>query len=77
MTSNPSPERRQAVYAGALAARDGVHRSENPHPIESETWSNWMDGFDHQTAWLLNGRGTYDPFAADASSPHEASHPSD
>ncbi|MBB3934227.1 hypothetical protein [Aureimonas phyllosphaerae] len=54
-----------------------MHRSENPHPVESETWSNWMDGFDHQTAWLLNGRGTYDPFAADASSPHEASHPFD
>lgn len=77
MTSIPSPERKEAVNAGAMAARDGVHRSENPHPVESETWSNWMDGFDHQTAWLQNGRGVYDPFAANVSSPVEGSLPAD
>ncbi len=56
-----SGDRDSVVRAGAAAAREGLRRSQNPHPVQSEDWNNWMDGFDHQTAWLDGGRGVYDP----------------
>lgn len=69
MTATTSPERAAIVRAGAKASRDGVQRSCNPHPVAGEDWTNWMDGYDHQTVWLETGRGVYEPFpgvAADA-----------
>jgi len=63
MTTITSPERAAILQAGACAARDGTPRSQNPHPVESEDWINWMDGFDQQTAWLEHGRGRYEPQA--------------
>ncbi len=62
-TATPSPETVALVRAGAKAARDGQSRSDNPHDLNGEKWSTWMDGFDHQTVWLEHGRGDYDPFA--------------
>lgn len=63
MTPTTSPHRARMIDDGAKAARDGIHRSENPHPVAGEDWTNWMDGFDHQTVWLEHGRGVYEPFA--------------
>ncbi|MBB4000551.1 hypothetical protein [Aureimonas pseudogalii] len=63
MTTMTSPERAGILQAGASAARDGTPRSHNPHPVESEDWLNWMDGFDQQTVWLEHGRGPYEPQA--------------
>lgn len=63
MSATISSERAAILRAGAAAARQGVSRSANPHPIDGEDWINWMAGFDHQTVWLEQGRGPYDPFA--------------
>lgn len=54
-------ERNDTIRAGAAAARDGVHRRNNPHPLADEDWLSWMDGYDQQTVWLEQGRGVYDP----------------
>jgi hypothetical protein len=62
MYATTSPERAAIIRAGAQAARDNVPRSDNPHPCHGEDWINWMDGYDHQIAWLETGRGVYEPF---------------
>lgn len=68
MTATTSPHRARIVHDGAKAAREGLPRSDNPHPLASEDRTNWMDGFDHQTVWLEHGRGAYEPFPDEARS---------
>jgi hypothetical protein len=65
----PMPACAPVIRAGAQAAREGRPRTDNPHDLNSEDWTHWMDGFDHQTVWTEHGRGTYDPFSAAAADP--------
>ena len=51
----------ELLNAGATAAREGLRRSVNPHMAGSEAWRTWMEGFDHQTIYIEQGRGEFVP----------------